>query len=271
MQYVNDTLYSCHTSCNLLNAGTYQSTLEEVADWVRGHPYDVVTLLIVNSNYVNVRNFSNTIQAAGLGPYVYTPPKIPMHLNDWPTLSEMILSQKRVVVFMDYQANQTAVPYILDQYTHMWETPFSPQNVSFPCTVQRPPTLKNMTRAKDQYMYLANHNLNQAISLAGMNFLVPNTAELSVTNAAGNQTGMLGAMAETCEEDWGRAPNFLLVDYYNIGNGSVFEVAAKYNNVTYDRKCCGVAATNSAPTMATGLPYWAMWVSSIFIGLVLTT
>ena len=36
-------------------------------------------------------------------------------------------------------------------------------------------------------------------------------------------------------------PNFLLVDYYNIGsyNGSVFEVAANMNNVSYDGECCG--------------------------------
>lgn len=40
--------------------------------------------------------------------------------------------------------------------------------------------------------------------------------------------------------DWGRPPNFLLVDYYNFGNGSVFEVAAQMNNVTYNRKCCGL-------------------------------
>jgi hypothetical protein len=49
---------------------------------------------------------------------------------------------------------------------------------------------------------------------------------------------------------WGRPPNFLLVDYYNYGNfpGSVFEVAALMNNVTYSRKCCG--ATTSAATKA---------------------
>lgn len=41
---------------------------------------------------------------------------------------------------------------------------------------------------------------------------------------------------------WDRPPNFLLVDFYNYGNfnGSVFEVAAEMNNVTYDRECCGV-------------------------------
>lgn len=42
-------------------------------------------------------------------------------------------------------------------------------------------------------------------------------------------------------DKWGRPPNFLLVDYYNIGsvNGSVFQAAAMLNNVTYNGKCCG--------------------------------
>ena len=44
---------------------------------------------------------------------------------------------------------------------------------------------------------------------------------------------------------WPRAPNFLLVDYYNNGSypGSVFEVAALHNNVTYSRPCCGMDST----------------------------
>ena len=47
---------------------------------------------------------------------------------------------------------------------------------------------------------------------------------------------------------WPRAPNFLLVDYYNNGNypGSVFEVAAQLNNVTYSRPCCGMDSSSSA-------------------------
>lgn len=49
---------------------------------------------------------------------------------------------------------------------------------------------------------------------------------------------------------WNRPPNFLLVDYYNYGsfNGSVFEVAAEMNNVTYNGKCCG-NQTSAAPTL----------------------
>lgn len=40
-------------------------------------------------------------------------------------------------------------------------------------------------------------------------------------------------------ESWGRPPNFLLVDYYNVGNGSVFKVAASLNGVKYEGGCCG--------------------------------
>lgn len=51
---------------------------------------------------------------------------------------------------------------------------------------------------------------------------------------------------------WNRAPNFLLVDYYNEGSfpGSVFEVAAQMNGVNYTRKCCG--QTSAAPTLMAG-------------------
>jgi len=67
---------------------------------------------------------------------------------------------------------------------------------------------------------------------------------------------------------WGRPPNFLLVDYYNFGNfsGSVFEVAAQMNNVTYHRKCCG--STTSAATKAVlGCLHFATALAVIAFGL----
>ena len=46
---------------------------------------------------------------------------------------------------------------------------------------------------------------------------------------------------------WPNSPNFLLVDYYNLGSspGSVFEVAAQQNNVTYSRACCGLVQSTA--------------------------
>ncbi|QIW98249.1 hypothetical protein AMS68_003767 [Peltaster fructicola] len=255
--WYNNTIQNCHTSCSLLNAGTWQSSLETLVTWLENNPFDVVTWLIVNSDFRSVEDYTASIENSGIRQYLYEPEYVPQHRDQWPTLGQMILSGKRVVMFMDYNANQTAVPYILDEFTHMWETPFSPTNQSFPCTQQRPPSL-NQTVARDEYMYLANHNLNVAISLGAIlgssddsSILIPNTAYINQTNGEYDQYGQLGAMGQNCSAQWGRPPTWLLVDYYNYGlpgPGSVFEVAAQLNGVTYTGTCCGTVAS-PAPTL----------------------
>ncbi|MCJ1295176.1 hypothetical protein MMC34_006738 [Xylographa carneopallida] len=237
---VNDTIYFCHTSCALLNAGTAEAYFTNVTTWLAAHPNDVVTILIVNSDNVSVKNFTVPLVSSGLSVYAYIPPLIPMSLTDWPTLGELILKNQRAIIFMDSGANQTTVPYILDEFSQMWETPFDPTNQTFSCTVQRPPGISN-AQAMER-MYLANHNLNTPLNLLGDTILVPDTALLNETNAASGY-GSLGLAAANCAATWGRPPNFLLVDYYNGGNGSVFDVAAQLNSVTQttNSSCCGTS------------------------------
>ncbi|ORY10891.1 PLC-like phosphodiesterase [Clohesyomyces aquaticus] len=248
---VNGTLYYCHTSCDLLNAGTVESYLAEVVSWVENHPFDVITIIFGNADYerkdangnplVTSKNFVSPITDSGLLQYIYQPPKTAMTLEDWPTLGELIVRGKRVITFIDYNFDTDAVPYLLWEFYNIWETPYSPTDIQFPCTIGRPEGL-NQNKSQSM-MYMANHNLNVEVSIAGSSLLIPNNVALNVTNGL-NGTGSLGLMTNTCISDWGRPPNFLLVDYYNAGpfNGSVFEVAARANNVTYDRKCCGTAS-----------------------------
>ncbi|KAI1641260.1 PLC-like phosphodiesterase [Biscogniauxia mediterranea] len=245
----------CHTSCDILDAGPITDWLTQVKDWVVQHPYDVVTILLGNGNYSVPSMYVPYIEQTGILRYVYTPPLAPMRLNDWPTLSEMILSGKRVVMFLDYMANQTEYPWLLDEFSQMWETPFDPVDQTFPCTVQRPPDL-SAEDARDR-LYLLNHNLNIELSILGADMLVPARTELNVTN---NVTGFgsLGLGAEQCRDNWGRPPNFLNVDYYNYGAypGTVFEVAARMNNVTYNRECCGTSTSAGArPAAGQGVVY----------------
>lgn len=211
---VNDTIYMCHSSCDLLNAGRWQDELETIVDWLEANPYDVVTILIGNGMYVKPHNYVSAIENSGIRPYLYEPEYIPQHRDQWPTLGEMIISGKRVVMFMDYEANQRKIPYILNEFTHIWETPFSPTNQSFPCTIQRPPNLGD-EEAKDKFMYIANHNLNTAIGIGSFGFgpaeadggvLIPSKSKLNITNAAGYEHGMLGTMKRDCT---GKSPFFL--------------------------------------------------------------
>jgi len=251
----NDTspLLLCHSTCDLLNAGPLVDYLTTVREWVDQNPYDVVTILMGNSDVLTPQNFTDPISSSGLQDYVYTPPTVPMSIDQWPTLAEMILTRKRVVIMLDYEADQTAIPWLLDEFANMWETPFSPTDRDFPCTQDRPPHLGRETSL--DRMYMANHNLNVDIQIAGLNIDIPASTELNETNAVTGY-GSAGNMSESCQAMWdGRPPNFILVDFYNIGsfNGSVFQVAADANGVNYNRdSCCGTErrrSGNAAPAI----------------------
>ena len=258
--YVNDTVYLCHTSCDLLNAGTLESYLTTVTTWLQKNPYEVIAILIGNQNFIDPQNYTTPVTKSGLINFVYVPPQMPMALDDWPTLAQMIIRNQRAIVMLDYQANQTAIPWLLDEFSQMWETPFSPTERSFPCTPQRPP---NQARdIRQQRMYMANHNLNIDVSLGGISLDLPAFNILNETNAVEGY-GSVGLASAKCTAEWNRPPNFLLVDFYNIGsydgstpmNGSVFDVAAKANNVTWNPKsCCGAVAS-----LAVQVPIKHIW------------
>ncbi|CEJ82532.1 hypothetical protein VHEMI02591 [[Torrubiella] hemipterigena] len=255
----------CHTSCDLLDAGPIYQWLGEVKNWVDAHPYDVVTILLGNGNYSDPSLYVPFIEQSGILKYTYEAPLLPMRLNDWPTLEELILTGKRVIMFMDYNADQKKYPWLLDEFSQMWETPFDPTDRKFPCTVQRPPDLKPED-AKNR-MYLMNHNLNVEFNVFNLQLLAPAVAVLNETNAF-NGTGSAGLAANNCRSDWGRAPNIINVDYYNYGtpNGSVFEAAARVNNVTYKWDCCGkLSAGTIAGVPVAWLSFAAMFTASYLL------
>lgn len=46
----NDAWHLCHSSCDLLDAGTLENWLSEIKTWMDANTNDVVTLLLVNSD-----------------------------------------------------------------------------------------------------------------------------------------------------------------------------------------------------------------------------
>ena len=236
----------CHTSCDIFDAGPITNWLGQVKSWVDSHPYDVVTILLGNGNYSEPSLYAPFIEQTGILKYAYEPPYLPMGLDDWPTLENMVLRGKRVVMFMDYMANQLKYPWLLDEFSQVFETPFDPVNRKFPCTAQRPPNLG--TKAAEDRLYIMNHNLNADFKVFGTELLVPAVSLLNQTNAVSG-FGSLGLAANNCRSSWDRPPTVLNVDYYNYGNFpcSVFEVAARSNNVTFHNLTrCGMPSGASA-------------------------
>jgi len=220
---LSGTIQLCHTSCSLFNGGTLQSYLQSVQSWMTSNPNDVVSLLIVNSDGFKPTDYDTVFKAVGLNTLSYSPPSANISVGSWPTLGSLIDSGKRLVTFMDAGADFTSVPYIIDEFTNVWETAFDVTDTSFDCNVNR-------TKGDPStQMYLINHFLDQVL----LGQPAPDPEAANVTNGVSG-TGSLGLQVQTCAAANGRNPNFMLVDFYEFGGGSVFEVAATANGVTYD-------------------------------------
>jgi hypothetical protein len=82
-------------SCDILNAGTVESYLSTVVRWLRQHPYEVVTIIIGNGDFLPIADFVDPVEKSGLKSLAYIPPKnteTKIKYHQWPTLSQMILS-----------------------------------------------------------------------------------------------------------------------------------------------------------------------------------
>lgn len=111
---VGSTINLCHSSCTLQSSGPFTSYLSTLATWMTAHPEDVVTLLITNPESLSPATFAADFVSAGLDALAYVPPQSTTARDEWPTLGELIDSGKRLVVFMDYGADFSAAPYIID-------------------------------------------------------------------------------------------------------------------------------------------------------------
>jgi len=159
-------------------------------------------------------------------------------------LGEMIDQGKRVVTFMDFKADFATVPYLIDEFTNVWETAYDVTDQTFNCELNR-------TGTADNKMYLINHFLDKEANILGNTFPIPNKDLLNVTNAVSGY-GSLGLQAQQCGAQWSKYPTFMLVDFYDYGGGSVFQVAATLNGVNYDSSTHTIAPPLTASTTTTG-------------------
>lgn len=214
-------IHLCHTSCSLYDGGILQAYLTTVKTWLDANPNEVLSLLIVNYDDLPPTNYDTVFKLVGLDTMSYSPSSSSLSESSWPTLGSLIDSGKRLITFMDYEADFTSVPYIIDEFTNIWETAYD-VTTSFDCNVNR----SNSNTATS--MYLINHFLDTLV----LGQPAPDLSQANQTNAVSG-TNSLGQQFSLCVSQQGRNPNFMLVDFYEYGGGSVFEVAATANGVTY--------------------------------------
>ncbi|HMY21282.1 MAG TPA: hypothetical protein PKA58_33400 [Polyangium sp.] len=194
----NDDLYLCHSACALGHTRLLDA-LEDIRTFLNEHPHDVLTFII--EDHISAAKTEGAFKAAGLSEMVYThEPGKP-----WPTLYDLIVSGKRIVTGAE---NAEPPPSWYNHFWNIaWDTPYSfAKPEDFSCNLNR--------GAKTNDLFLMNHWLSDPLS-------TPERAKVA------NEYALLSARAKQCQSEGGQIPNFVAVDFYDIG--SVFQVVNELN------------------------------------------
>lgn len=101
----------------------------------------------------------------------------------------------------DNNADLAKVPYIIPEFEHYIETPFSPTSDNFfNCDVHRP----SEDAPVDERMIFVNHNLNKKVI---GDVLIPDQGAAADTNSEDN----ILRQTDICVEKHGRNPNVVMV------------------------------------------------------------
>jgi hypothetical protein len=206
----------CHSSCGLLDAGSLQDWLTEIKTWMDSNTNDVVTVLLVNSDNASPSILGPQFAASGIDKLAYTPPSLTTAPQRWPTLDNLISNGTRLMTFVaSLPQPSTDFPYLMDEFTFMFENNFENINPSnYSCNPSRPTNLGTPSAALGSgRMFLMNHFLYDQQSFG---IQITNATYANVTNA---QTGLgsLGTRIQNCTGVYGKPPTFVLTDWTNMG------------------------------------------------------
>ncbi len=179
----------CHGPC-ALGRRLLADGLCEINRFLDENPGEVVTLIL--ESYVSAAQLEVAFEQAGLLARLHAQPVgVP-----WPTLGAMIARDARVVVLSDRDGG--ARPWLHDVWAHAWETPFSART---PADLE---TCRTGRGTRGHPLFILNHFLTNPLASEDLARSV-------------NVAPILSDRAARCRMESGQLPNFVTVDYYEIG------------------------------------------------------
>lgn len=194
--------YLCHGVCDI-GATKWEPQMATVRDWLAAHPREVVTFF--SEDYVSPADTAAVFKAAGLLPYVTT------HQvgTPWPTLGQMITTNKRLVVLMENHGGGSAYPWLMQGFDQVQDTNYDAKTpAQLSCARNRGTTTSQLL--------LINNWLNHFDAI--------------ITDAARvNAYSSLYPRMVACQRERVMIPNYVAVNYYN--QGDLFKVVDALNGV----------------------------------------
>jgi len=187
--------------CDLSGLEPLADGLAAIRAFLDRHPDEVVSIIF--ESYISELDTQTAFLDSGLLAYTHAQPAA----APWPSLRELVENDTRLVVFTDDSG--ATLPWHHYVWNHAWETHFSfsaPED--FSCAKNRG-SLANP-------LFILNHFLTRAVGS-------PALAEMV------NHNPLFLSRAQQCQAESGRLPNFVTVDFFDIGD--LFAVVETLNGV----------------------------------------
>jgi hypothetical protein len=190
----------CHEYC-IIGERPLLATLTDMREFLEQNPYEIVSIIF--ESYVSAADTAAVFDAAGLLPHVHAQGVA----DPWPTLRELIAADQRLVVFTDHEGG--AYPWYHDVWAYAFETHYSfATPADLDCSTNRGNPANSL--------FILNHFLTHV-------FGSPALADEI------NHNPLFIDRAEACAAADAALPNFVTVDFYDIGD--VMKVVAKLNGL----------------------------------------
>jgi len=167
--------------------------LSQLSSFMNESPNDIVSILL--ENYVPIDHLEHLFNQTGLldRTWVHSPGE------PWPTLGEMVLSNRTLVIFWD-EGDDTQYPWLHHAWTHSWDTPCGEdEQEDMSCDVGR--------GDREQPVWHLNNWLSNPLGLAD-----------SQRAEQVNDKETLLARAIECWQEVGNRPTFIAVDWWEDGD-----------------------------------------------------
>ena len=201
--------YFCHVVCELGSTSMFQ-VLGWFKDFLDEHPDEFLILFI--EDRVSPADTAETFEKSGILRYAY----IQKPGQPFPTLRELIESDKRLLVMAEVDSGRGSVPWYHDGFRLAMETPYT---FNSPAELATPKSCDPNRGGEGKPLFQLNH-------------WVEKLPRSPVTAAQVNAFGFLRRRVQACEQIRGALPGLIAVDYYN--EGDLLDVAKVLNGLSRD-------------------------------------
>lgn len=179
----------CHGAC-ALGSRPLTEGLRELRMFMECHPAEVITIIF--EPHVDEAPIAAAFDEAGLLPYLHEQPLG----APWPTLRAMIESGRRMVIFTE--SPDVTLPWYHYAYAYAWDNDYANEMPSdLDCVPNR--------GTGEEAVFVLNHFLTAPIAMRSLAEMI-------------NHDPLFLERVQQCERETGQLPNFITVDFYDIGD-----------------------------------------------------